>query len=251
MFSARLWKLLGTTGLVVVLASCAGGNGDSESITVFAASSLTDAFAEIEAGFESANPGVDVIVSLGGSSSLREQIRAGAPVDVFASANEEIVRSVADEGLLSGEVTVFATNSLTIAVPDDNPGGVTSVEDLARSELLVGLCNESVPCGELALAALDTLDVQPSVDTNEPDVRALITKIELGELDVGIVYETDVLSSESATAISLDGGPFDTRYPIAVLSDSPNPRGAQDFVDFVVSADGTAILSSFGFGTTP
>ena len=169
---------------------------------------------------------------------------------MFASANEEIVASLADEGLLFGAATVFATNSLTIAVPAENPGAVTSVGDLEREELLVGLCGAAVPCGELALSALDSLNVEPSIDTNEPDVRALITKIELGELDVGIVYETDVLASEFATAISLGGEAFDTNYPIATLADAPNSNGAQDFVDFVVSAEGMSILSSFGFGAS-
>ena len=238
-------------GLVVSMfaaVACSGSSSDGDTIIVFAASSLTDAFSEIEADFEANNPGVDVIVSLGGSSSLREQIRAGAPVDVFASANEQIVASIAEEGLLAGEATVFATNSLTIAVPAENPGGVASVEDIERPELLVGLCGPTVPCGELALGALDSLGVEPSIDTNEPDVRALITKIELGELDVGIVYETDVLATESAFAIPLSDTAFDTSYPIAVLTDAPNPNGAGEFLEFVLSVDGAGTLSSFGFG---
>ena len=140
--------------LLVSLAACGddgvGVTGDGEpegTVLVFAAASLTDAFAEIEVAFEAAHPGVDVMVNTAGSSALREQILEGAPADVFASANRPNIDQLMAAGEVAGEVEVLATNSLQIVVPAGNPGGVTGVQDLARPELLIGLCAEGVPCG--------------------------------------------------------------------------------------------------------
>ena len=169
--------------------ACSGSSVEGE-LLVSAAASLTDAFAEIESAFEEANPDVDVVLNLGSSSALREQILEGAPADVFASANTSNMDQVAEAGELSGEAEIFATNSLQIAVPTGNPGGVTGLEDFAREELLIGLCAEDVPCGDFGRQALAKAGVIPSIDTNEPDVRALLTKIEAGELDAGITYVT-------------------------------------------------------------
>ncbi len=231
-----------------VLAGCSGAEA-RESIQVFAAASLTEAFAEFEAGFEAENPEVDVVLNLGGSSSLREQIRAGAPADVFASANAQIAMTLADEDLLAAPPRVFATNSLVIAVPEGNPAGVTSASDLEADELLVGLCAAAVPCGELALETLEHVGVEASIDTSEPDVRALLTKIELGELDAGLVYYTDVLASNNGVeSIVVADAPPTTSYPIAPVADAPNPGGAAAFVDFVLSQASREVLARRGFG---
>ncbi len=257
MIVSRPWKLVGVVMLGAGLASCAGGNDAEETVSVFAAASLTDAFAELEADFEALHPEFDLELNLGGSSSLREQVRQGAPADVIATANEEIVQSLIDEGLATGPASIFATNALTIAVPADNPGSVTAPVDLERPDLIVGLCAASVPCGGLAREALANLGVEPSIDTNEPDVRALLTKIELGEIDAGVVYATDVLAANDAvrsiTLVTADGSSDDVdravaSYPVATLTDAPNSAGAQAFVDFVLSNDAAEVLSGFGFG---
>lgn len=219
---------------------------------VSAAASLTDAFAEVESAFEEENRDVDVVLNLGSSSALREQILEGAPADVFASANTSNMDQVADAGELSGEAEIFVTNSLQIAVPTGNPAGVTGLEDFAREELLIGLCVEDVPCGDFGRQALDNAGVTPSIDTNEPDVRALLTKIEAGELDAGITYVTDVLST-SGTVEGLEI-PAEVNvvaeYPIATLAGAPNPVTAAAWVEFVLSDEGQAILTSYGF-TSP
>lgn len=216
---------------------------------VSAAASLTDAFAEVESAFEEENRDVDVVLNLGSSSALREQILEGAPADVFASANTSNMDQVADAGELSGEAEIFVTNSLQIAVPTGNPAGVTGLEDFAREELLIGLCVEDVPCGDFGRQALDNAGVTPSIDTNEPDVRALLTKIEAGELDAGITYVTDVLST-SGTVEGLEI-PAEVNvvaeYPIATLAGAPNPVTAAAWVEFVLSDEGQAILTSYGF----
>lgn len=244
--------------LALLIAACDATDGDdatssdsSGDVLVSAAASLTDVFTAIEAAFEREHPDLDVILNPGGSSALREQIIEGAPVDVFASANTGNMAAVVDEGLVSGEPQVFAHNSLQIAVPAGNPAGIMGLDDFSREDLLIGLCAEAVPCGEFAHESLDKAGVAAMIDTNEPDVRALLTKIEAGELDAGITYVTDVASTGgSVVGIDIPASVnVVAEYPIAVLSTAPNSTGAAKFVAFVLSDDGRAILAAGGFGT--
>lgn len=229
----------------------ATASGLGGELLVSAAASLTDAFAEVATAFEAAHPGVDVVLNLGGSSSLREQILAGAPADVFASANMSNMSKVVAAGEVVGEPQIFARNLLQIAVPPGNPSGITGLGDFSREELLIGLCAAEVPCGDFARTALDHAGVVPAVDTNEPDVRALLTKIEAGELDAGITYVTDVTSSRGR----VDGVDIPepdnvvAEYPIAALAGALNPDAARAFVAFVLSDDGQEILGHDGFAS--
>lgn len=247
--------------LVALSAGCIGPAGDAVATTssdiptidgevlVSAAASLTDAFVDIEAAFEAAHPGTDVILNFGPSSGLREQILEGAPVDVFASANTANMDQVAGEGLVAGQPRIFAHNRLAIAVPAGNPAGITGPSDLGREDLLIGLCASSVPCGDFARTALARAGVDPAIDTNESDVRALLTKLGAGELDAGITYVTDVVAAGGEVeAIGLpDEANVVAAYPIAVMTDSSNPGTAAAFVDFVISDAGERILVSHGF----
>jgi len=220
-------------------------------VLVSAASSLSDAFADIESAFEATEPGIDVVLNFGASSSLRVQILEGAPVDVFAPANASNMHQVAEGGYVSGEARIFARNVLQIAVPRGNPAGIRGLADFSEPGLRLGLCAGEVPCGDLARQALRNAGVVPAPDTNEPDVRALLTKIELGELDAGITYVTDVASSRG-TVQGIDiptAWNVVAEYPIAVLADAPNPGGAEAFARFVLSDDGRAILARYGFAT--
>jgi molybdate transport system substrate-binding protein len=217
-------------------------------ITVFAAASLTDAFTELGTTFESANPDASVEFNFGASSALREQILAGAPADVFASANTSNMDQVVDGGAAS-DPQDLVTNLLEIAVPAGNEAGVTGLDDFANADLLVGLCAEEVPCGEFGREALANAGVTPSIDTNEPDVRSLLTKIEGGDLDAGIVYVTDVMAAGDTVEgveIPADDNVVAT-YPIAALTDAANPDTADAFVEFVLSDEGQEILDSYGF----
>lgn len=245
------WRRFGWigVGLALSLATACASEDDSTSVIVSAAASLTDAFAAIESAFEEANPGVDVVLNLGGSSTLREQILEGAPADVFASANLSNMDQVVEAGAVAGEPRIFVRNLLQIAVPPGNPGGVTGLIDFGRDELLIGLCAEGVPCGEFAREALDAAGVVPATDTNEPDVRALLTKIEAGELDAGITYVSDVVSAGgSVEGIDIpEAENVVAVYPIAVLAEAASPGESEDFVDFVLSAVGQAILVEHGF----
>lgn len=250
---------LGLAITILLMAACGGNQtaaptaadaGLDGELLVSAAASLTAALTEMESVFEAANPGVDVVLNLGSSSSLREQILEGAPADVFASANTSNMDQVVEAGE-AVDLQIFATNLLQIAVPAGNEAGVTGLADFANDDLLIGLCAEAAPCGDFGRQALENAGVTPAIDSNEPDVRALLTKIEAGELDAGIVYLTDIPS----TAGTVEGIDIPeehnvaANYPIAVMLNAPNPRAADAFVAFVLANEGQAILREFGFGS--
>jgi molybdate transport system substrate-binding protein len=244
---------------VAGIGSCGGsavddapGGRPEGTLLVSAAASLTDVFAAMAAAFEADHPEVDVVLNFAGSSALREQILEGAPVDVFASANRSNMDQVVSGGEVAGQPRVFAGNLLQIAVPAGNPAGIAGLAYFAAPDLLIGLCAPGVPCGDFAREALAKAGVVPSIDTNEPDVRALLTKIEAGELDAGITYVTDVVAAHgAATGIDVPAAVnVAAEYPIAVMTASPNPTAAGAFVDFVLSTAGASILREYGF-TTP
>ena len=137
---------------------------------------------------------------------------------------------------------------LELLVVLDSEVGVVGIEDFADETLLIGLCAQAVPCGALARNILLDAGIETAIDTSEPDVRSLLTKLEAGELDAGIVYLTDVIASEEVTGIEIpDDLDLVTDYLIAVVADAPNPTGAEDFVAFVLSAEGQQILATHGF----
>lgn len=233
----------------LLLVACGGGPARSgEQVLVSAAASLTNAFRALEVAFEDAHPGVDVVLNIGPTPGLRAQILEGAPVDVFASADEENMAALVRAGAVAGQPQGFATNGMTIVVPAGNPGGVTGLEDFAREDLLIGLCAEPVPCGRYARTVLEKAGVAPTVDTEEPDVRTLLTKVAAGELDAGIVYTTDAFAVEGVEEIPIPGpGNVAVTYQIGVLADTPNLDLAAEFVSFVTGEAGRSILGSFGF----
>lgn len=224
--------------------------GVEGTVTVFAAASLTDVFEELGTAFEEANPDATVDFSFGPSSGLVTQITEGAPADVIATAATSNMEDLVEAGTLDGEPTDFATNSLELAVPASNPGDVDGLDDLANEDMVVGLCNEEVPCGHFAREALEAAGIEPSIDTNEEDVRALLTKVEAGEVDVGVVYTTDVLAAGDAVeGIEIpDDQNVVATYPIATVGEAANVEGAQAFIDFVLSDEGQAALAEAGFG---
>jgi molybdate transport system substrate-binding protein len=238
-----------TTDVADQATASTGPGAPRGDITVFAAASLSDAFGEVGTAFEEANPGTTVTFNFGASSALATQIGEGAPADVFAPADTTQMDEVVESGATGQRPQPFATNVLQIAVPAGNPGGVTGLADFAEDDLLIGLCAEEVPCGRFGRQVLTQAAVTPAVDTDETDVRALLTKLEAGELDAGIVYRTDVLAADgSVEGVDI---PADQNvvasYPIAALGESEAPGVARAFVDFVLSADGLELLQRFGF----
>ncbi|MCL4257381.1 MAG: molybdate ABC transporter substrate-binding protein [Anaerolineales bacterium] len=230
-------------------------------LVVMAASSLTDAFNEIAETFEAANRGVDVLPNYASSSSLATQLVEGAPADIFASANFAQTTVAADAGRIEGEPTAFLTNRLTIIVPADNPAGIESYLDLANPGLALVLAAPEVPVrdySDQSIALMGDAAFQAAVYANlvseEPNVRQVATKISLGEADAGIVYTSDVTPDIAGSVLQIpipDELNVIASYPIAVVEGAPAGSVAQAFVDFVLSAEGQAILAKWGFGPKP
>ena len=226
-----------------------GSEGLSGTVTVFAAASLTDVFTELGEALEDQHPGIEIQFSFAGSSALATQIAQGAPVDLFASANEAQMAVVSDAGLSAGEPVVFTSNVLQIAVPAGNPAGITGLEDFAREDLALAVCAPEVPCGAAAEQVFESAGVTAVPDTLEEDVRAALTKVELGEVDAALVYASDTASAGDA----VEGIDFPqaegavNEYPVCVLADAPNPDAALAFVDLVLSDEGQAALEAAGF----
>ncbi|MBX3006133.1 MAG: molybdate ABC transporter substrate-binding protein [Anaerolineales bacterium] len=230
-------------------------------LVVMAASSLTDAFNEIADVFEAAHPGVEVLPNYASSSSLATQLVEGAPADVFASANNTQMGVVAEAQRLQGEATTFLTNRLTIIAPADNPAGIASYADLAKAGLALILAAPDVPVREYsnqAIALMGDAAWQAAVFANlvseEPNVRQVATKISLGEGDAGIVYTSDVTPDIAGSVLQIpipDEMNVIASYPIAVVEGAPAGDVAQAFVDFVLGAEGQAILAKWGFGPRP
>jgi molybdate transport system substrate-binding protein len=236
--------------LLVGLSGC-GGSADDEGgsrLTVFAAASLTDVFTELGDRFEQENPGLDVRFTFAGSSALATQIEQGAPADVFAAADEAQMARVVDSGL-AADPEPFASNVLEIAVPPGNPARVTGLTDFARDELTLAVCAPEVPCGTAADELFAAANVSARPDTQEEDVRAALTKVQLGEVDAALVYATDVVAAgDSVEGVDVpEADRAVNRYPICLLTDAPDPGPARAFVDLVLSEDGRRALADAGF----
>lgn len=227
----------------------AATTGASRDVVVFAAASLTAAFTEIGDAFMAENPDANVTFNFAASSELVTQIGEGAPADVFASADLSNMTKLTDAGNNATEPVVFATNLLSIIVGPGNPKGITGVADLANEDLIVVTCAPEVPCGKYAAQIFENAGVTVTPKSLEENVKAVVTKVTLGEADAGIVYATDVTAAgDKAAGIEIPANiNVLAEYPIAVTEGAGNPEGAQAFIDFVNSARGQQILASYGF----
>ncbi len=233
------------------LAACgsddSGGNKDV-TLHVFAAASLTESFTKLGQQFEKDHPGTKVELNFGPSSGLVEQIGSGAPADVFASASPSNMDALASSGD-AGDPEDFATNSMEIAVPPDNPAGIATLDDLAAKGVKVALCQAQVPCGKVAAEIFANAGITVKPASEEVDVKSVLTKVQLGEVDAGVVYVTDVRAAgdkvrgvEIPTAVDAS-----TSYPIATLDGSEHQKEAAEFVDLVLSGAGAKVLEEAGF----
>ncbi len=224
----------------------ATGTGD---ITVFAAASLTAAFTEIGDAFMVEYPDAKVTFNFAASSELVSQIGEGAPADVFASADNGNMKKLTDAGNNATEPAIFAINLLEIIVGPGNPKGIAGVADLANENLIVVICASEVPCGKYAAQIFESAGVAVTPKSLEENVKAVVSKVTLGEADAGIVYRTDVAAAgDKAAGVEI---PADinvlAEYPIAVTKEASNAEGAQAFIDFVNCELGQKILASYGF----
>jgi molybdate transport system substrate-binding protein len=232
-----------------------GGDGLTGTLTVFAAASLTDVFTALGDRLMDDNPELDVQFNFAGSSALATQITQGAPADVFASANQKQMTVITDENLQAEDPQVFTENVLEIAVPPGNPAGITGLADFAREDLTLAICAPDVPCGAAAEEVFDIAGIDAVPDTLEEDVRAALTKVELGEVDAALVYASDVASAGDGAG-GVEGVEFPeaeqaiNEYPICTLAAGPNPAAAQAFVDLVLSDEGQRALEAAGFRTS-
>lgn len=225
-----------------------GGDGGT-TLTVYAAASLTSTFEEIAQEFEKTHDGVGVEFNFAGSSDLVSQIQQGAPADVFASADTATMDKLTADDLVGQGPEDFAANTLQIAVPPDNPAGITSLDDLTTSGLNLVICAPEVPCGAAAQKVADAAGLTFNPVSEEQSVTDVLSKVTTGEADAGLVYVTDVKAAggtvtgitfpESAEAVNT--------YPIATVGDSENADLAQEFMRLVLDDTGQSILAEAGF----
>ena len=238
--------------VLAMAAACGSGTSTTgvadrqTTLTVSAAASLTETFTDLAHRFEDAHPGVKVSLNFGGSAQLAQQVISGAPVDVFAAASQATMDQVTEAGEATGTPTVFARNVLEIAVPAGNPARIRSLTDFGRDSLRLAVCLPKVPCGAAAQQIFAAAGVKARPDTLEDDVRGVLTKVELGEVDAGLVYRTDVRSAGS----KVQGINFPEQdkvvndYPIVSVSGS---SAASQFVAFVLSDTGRSVMTGAGF----
>jgi molybdate transport system substrate-binding protein len=228
-------------------------------VTVFAASSLTEAFKAIGNAFTTAHPGVTVEFNFASSSALATQIEEGGPADVFASADGAQMKRLVDGGLIEGEPATFARNVPVIVVPASNPANIATPKDIANARVKLVLAAQDVPIGNYARQIIGKLDTSygggfkdaalRNLVSNEANVRAVLTKIELGEADAGIVYKTDALvSGDKVRVVAIpDSANVIATYPIAAVKDSDDKDAAAAFVAFVQGPEARSILARAGF----
>ena len=244
--------------LVTATAACSDDDPDAAdpagdggtTLTVFAAASLTSSFEQLGESFEKSHEGVQVDFNFAGSSDLVAQVQSGAPADVLASADEANMEKLTADDLQGSGPELFATNTLEIATPPDNPADVQSLEDLADPDINLVICAPEVPCGAASQSVAEAAGVTLEPDSEEQSVTDVLGKVTSGEADAGLVYVTDVITAgdavqgiefpESASVVN--------SYPIATVADSENADLAQEFVDLVLSDEGQQVLADAGFG---
>jgi molybdate transport system substrate-binding protein len=259
--------------VVIILTGCGGsgsgggnggaGGGGEElggTLTILAASSLTDAFGQLGKTFEQQNPGTTVKTSLGASSDLLAQIQQGAPADVFASAAEEEMNTAVKDNLVAGKPVVFVKNREIIMVPKDNPANIKSLEDLSKPNIKLVLAAKDVPAADYAVEILGKAnkvygsnfkkDVLSNVVSREADVRAAVNRVVVGDADATFGYASDytpdIRDKVKVITIPPDLNIIAT-YPIATLKDAKEPAFAKKWVDLVTSSEGQEVLKGWGF----
>lgn len=267
--SRKALVTVAAAGLALATASCSADTGSTQGrgsasasagpgavsgeITVYAAASLKTTFTQIGSQVEAANAGTTVRFSFAGSSDLAAQIQQGAPADVFASADPANMAKVTGPRLTAAPPVDFASNTLEIAVPPGNPGGIASLQDLAKPGVKLVVCAPQVPCGHASVEVAKAAGLTLKPVSEEQSVTDVLGKVLTGEADAGLVYRTDVKGvgdkvegiefPESSAVVNV--------YPIAVLKGSPDPALARAFVDAVTGPQGQAVLAAAGFEKAP
>ncbi|PZF83561.1 molybdate ABC transporter substrate-binding protein [Jiangella anatolica] len=258
MSRARL--TLAVTAAALLAVACGGDDGGSAAppagapattpagtVTVLAAASLTESFETLAGQLEDEYPDLEIVYSFGPSSGLVEQVLAGAPADVLATADTSTMDDAVAGGVVDGEPVIFARNTLALAVPAGNPDNVTGLADLANEDLRVAICEPQVPCGGAAQRLLDAAGVTAAPDTLTTDVKEAASLVALGEADAALIYVTDAAAEGDAVEIIEVADAVVNEYPVAVLADAPNPEGARAVVDAITGEPGRTVLAEAGF----
>jgi molybdate transport system substrate-binding protein len=250
-------------GAILLLAACGGSAAPSVSgnLTVFAAASLTDAFNSMKRDIEAANPSTRVTMNFAGSPMLRTQLAQGAKADVFASADTATMDGARSDGTIDGEPSLFAHNKLTVVLPGQNPK-ITTLQDLAKPGIKVVIEQQAVPAGNYSRQALEKMSKDPAfgadfttrvlanVVSQEPDVKSVLSRIQLGEADAGMLYVSDVgtpaVKDTVKTLAIPDQFNVIADYPLAVVKGAPNQAGAKAFIQYVIGPAGQATLTKWG-----
>src|SRR5664280_1972687 len=260
------------TALTLVIAACSSGSSRSPStvasvagaapasLTIYGAASLKAVLAKAQTAYQATNPGTTITISTDSSSALETKIEQGAPADVFLSADTANPQKLVDKGLAAGALTKFAGNLLSVIAPTANPAGIRTPADLARAGIKIITCGDTVPIARYAAQLVANLARQPgysadfvakytaNIASKEDSVAAVVSKIELGEGDAGVVYVTDAKTSTKVTAIAVpNGANVSATYSGVVVKASANVAAAQAFLTWFAGPDGQAILASFGF----
>jgi molybdate transport system substrate-binding protein len=251
-----LLAVLLTLGLV---APACGSDGDGGATTgatltgelqVSAASSLTEAFTELGERFEATHPDLDVVFNFAASSALAEQVNQGSPADLVATADEANMAKIIDAGS-AADPTTIARNRLAIIVGKGNPKGISGLADLGKRGVVFVVCAPEAPCGKFAAAALTKAHVSATPASLEENVKAVVSRVTLGEADAGIVFATDVQAAgDRAEGVDIDIADdpnLEAVYPIATTTQASNAEAADTWIEFVLSDEGQAVLASFGF----
>jgi molybdate transport system substrate-binding protein len=247
---------------VLVFASSAVSADEPEELVVFTAASLTGAFGEIGEVYED-ETGIKVVFNFDGSQALRTQIEHGAYADVFASANNKQMNALKDLGLMNNSsVSIFTRNKLSLIIPKDNPAGISNLRDIAKPGVKIVIGTKDVPVGDYALQIIDKLGDDPAwgpeykekvlanIISQETNVNYVVTKIALGEADVGFAYVSDVtleLSSRVSQIEIPDQYNIIAEYPMGITTESRYAAEALNFINFVKSDEGRAVLEKYGF----
>lgn len=245
------WVAVAAAGALLAAPACGGaGAGDSRTLRVLAAASLTEVFRHLEPEFEATHDDVDVVLQFGSSATLAAQVEAGAPADVFVTADAAIADRLAEAGVV-GAPTEVATNDLALMVAPGNPRNITRLADLDRPGVVFVLCAAAAPCGHLGDIALRRAEVQAAPAGREENVKAVVSRVLLGEADAGIVYASDVRAAgDRAEGVPISGADPELRakYAAAVVRHGRRAGDASAWIDFLLTPTGRRAFRAAGFG---
>lgn len=248
--SVAVIGVLISLGLMATGCSGAPAAAESKTVTVFAAASMQTTFDKLKATFEADHPGTTVVLNYAGSQALATQLKEGAVADVFVSANDTQMKVITDAGLNAADPKVFATNQLQIAVPPSNPAKIASFADLTKPEVKLVICAPAVPCGAATVKVEAATGTTLKPVSEEQAVTSVLSKVQAGEADAGLVYKTDVIAAgDTVTGIEFsESSKAVNRNPVVLLKGAPQAELAQAWIDLLLSDQGQQVFADAGFG---